>query len=102
VQTTGVEGAVLWVSVGEFSGTESLLYPIGPRIKVVVGTKITAEGLQDAVSVRISDPPEVLGHLPGRLRKQVVEFINLNRDTLLGHWRGELDAKEMLDLLQRV
>ena len=31
-ETTGIEGAVLWIFAGEFAGTE-----LGPRILVVIG-----------------------------------------------------------------
>lgn len=97
--TTGVDGAVIWVSVGEFAGSD---LQHGARIKVVVGTKITRDGLRDAISVRLTDPPEVLGSLPGRIQKQVVAFVNRNRAALLSHWNGEIDAKEMLDQLEKV
>ncbi len=96
--TTGVEGAVIWVSAGEFAGVD---IRHGPRIKVVLGNGITTEKLGDAVSVTITDPPRVLGSLPGAVRKQAVDFVNRNRDVLLRHWNGEIDAKEMLDLLQK-
>jgi len=98
-KTTGVDGAVIWVSAGEFSGAE---LQHGPRIKVVLGNKITTEGLSEAVTVRLTNPPEVLGTLPGHVQREVVEFVNRNREVLLRHWNGEIDAKEMLDLLQSV
>lgn len=98
-KTTGVEGAVIWISAGEFAGVD---VQHGPRIKVVVGEKITSEGLKDAVSIRLTDPPQALGTLPGRVKTQALRFAALNRDLLLRHWRGELDAKEVLDLLQSV
>jgi hypothetical protein len=96
---TGVEGAVIWISAGEFYGVDA---QHGPRIKVVLGNKITTEGLREAVSVRLTTPPVVLGELPGRVRKQVIQFVEKNRDVLLRHWNGELASKETLDLLERV
>lgn len=96
---TGVEGAVIWISAWEFYGVDS---QHGPRIKVVLGNKITTEGLRDAVSVRITDPPVVLGTLPGSIRKQVLRFVDRNRDVLLRHWNGELDSKDTLNLLEHV
>jgi hypothetical protein len=96
---TGIEGAVIWVSPGEFGGKDS---QHGPRIKVMLGNKVTTEGLDDAVSVRISDPPEVLGKLPGNVKKQVIKFVDLNRDVLLGHWKGETDTEEMLALIKSI
>lgn len=96
---TGVDGVVIWISAGEFYGVDA---QHGPRIKVVLGNKITTEGLREAVSVRITDPPVVLGDLPGKIRKQAVQFVEKNRKVLLRHWNGELDSKEMLNLLEHV
>ena len=97
--TTGVDGAIIWVSAGEFAGTNA---QHGPRIKVVLGNKITAESLNDSVTVTIAEPPIVLGPLPGAVRRQVVAFVKRNKDTLLKHWNGDIDTKEMLDLLKKV
>jgi hypothetical protein len=98
-QDTGVEGAIIWVSVGEFSGAD---LQHGPRVKVVPGNKITTENLQDAASVTITDPPRVLGTISGKIRRKVVAFVNQNRDTLLRYWNGELSTREMVGLIQRV
>ncbi|MFI5298984.1 MAG: hypothetical protein ACHREM_12880 [Polyangiales bacterium] len=54
------------------------------------------------MSVTITAPPEVLGDLPGKTEQQVVQFVELNRDTLLRYWDGELSTKEMLDLIRKV
>jgi hypothetical protein len=93
---TGIDGVVIWVSPGEFSGADS---QHGPRIKVMLGDKVTTEGLEEAVSVRLTNPPKVLGTLPAKVEKQVVKFINQNRNVLLGHWNGETDTEEMLKLI---
>jgi hypothetical protein len=98
-QDTGVEGAIIWISAGEFHGVDA---QHGPRVKVVLGNKITTEGLRGSVSVRITDPPVVLGKLPGNIRKKVAEFIDINRDVLLKHWNGELGSRATLDLLKHV
>ena len=96
--TTGVEGAVIWIFAGEFTGVE-----LGPRILVVIGgDKMSAEWLRDAVSVRLTTPPEVASELPCAVRRQVIEFAEKNRNVLLQHWNGELASKETLDLLQRI
>jgi hypothetical protein len=95
----GVAGAVIWVSAGEFAEADSHL---GPRIMVVLGDSIAAERLKHAVSVRLTDPPEVLGDLPAGVRQQVVTFCVVNRDVLLRHWRGGLSTREMLDLLESI
>ena len=98
-KTTGVEGAVIWISAGEFYGVDA---QHGPRIKVMLGDRITNEGLKEAVSVRLTNPPVVLGTLPSKTRKQVVQFVEKNLDILLRHWNGELDSKETLNLLEPV
>ena len=97
-ETTGVEDTVIWIFAGEFTGVE-----LGPRILVVIGgDKISAEWLRDAVSVRLTTPPEVVGILPGRIRRQIIEFVEKNRCVLLRHWNGELASRETLDLLERI
>jgi len=98
-QDSGVEGAIIWVSAGEFSGVD---IQHGPRIKVVVGNKLTTEGLKDSVPVRIATPPEVLGALPGNIKKQVIQFVNKNREILLQHWRGEISSREVLDRIEKI
>ena len=52
--------------------------------------------------MRLTDPPQVLGTLPGPIKKKVVEFVSRNRDALLQHWNFEIDSKELLDLLEAV
>lgn len=96
---TGVAGVVIWVSSGEFAGTES---QHGPRIKVMPGTKVTREGLQEAVLVTITNPPKVIGTLPAKLKKQVVEFVTVNREILLRYWNNDVSTREMLEGLTRV
>jgi hypothetical protein len=96
---TGVAGVVICVSSGEFAGTES---QHGPRVKVMPGTKVTREGLEDAVSVTITTPPRVIGTLPGKVRKEVVEFVNVNREILLRYWNNDASTREMLEGLTRV
>lgn len=93
---TGIDGAVIWVSPGEFGGADS---HHGPRINVMLGDKVTTEGLKVAVSVRLTNPLDVLGRLPANVEKQVVKFINKNRNVLVGHWKGETDTEEMLKLI---
>lgn len=91
-QDTGVEGAIVWISVGV-----GLRH--GPRLKVTVGAKPTR---QSGVTITITDPPRVLGTLPPKVKEQAVAFINRNRDVLLQHWRGELMSKEALSLLRPI
>lgn len=96
---TGVQGAAIWVSPGEFGGTDS---QHGPRVKVVLGEETTTEGLDTSVSVTITNPSRILGTLPGKIQRQVVPFIIKNRDVLLRHWRGELDSGDVFCLIERV
>jgi hypothetical protein len=98
-KTTGVEGVVIWISSGEFA-MANLQH--GPRINVVLGEKITTEGLQEAISVTITNNPQVLGKLPRSIKKQVLDFVKKNQDVLIQHWNGELDSKETLDRIQRI
>lgn len=94
---TGVEGAVVWCSSGEFEG-KSL--PHGPRLKVVLGSKVTHEGLVSACSVTLELHPRVIGgKLPAKTKRQTKEFIVRNLDTLLGYWTGELDTADMIEQL---
>jgi hypothetical protein len=96
-ETTGIAGVVLWIFAGEFAGAE-----LGPRIMVVVGDKISAELLRNAVTVRLTTPPEVMGEFPDAMRRQVIVFLERNRNVLLQHWDGELASREALDLLKRI
>ena len=94
---TGITGTVVWFSAGEFADPDPQL---GPRLLVVLGDDLKA-GWGEAVSVLLSDPPEVLGTLPPEVRRQVLAFVDKNRKALLGHWNGELSTRETLDLLER-
>jgi len=96
---TGVRRAVVWVAAGEFDDTGRHL---GPRLLVVLGDSIHADELRHAVGVRLTRLPHVLGVLPPEVARQVESFVTTNRDTLLRHWRGEIDTRETLDLLEKV
>jgi len=91
-----VDGTVIWISACEFAGDE---VQCGPRILVVPGDTIAADGLSRAVEVTTTSPPQVLGNLPTSVEVQVVRFVDLNRTALLRHWDGELDSAEMIALL---
>lgn len=97
-ETTGVRGAVLWVSAGEFGKRNS---KHGPRLLVVPGNTVKAERLKDAVAVPLTSPPEIVGTLPPKLRRQVARFIDANREVLLQHWNGQLDSKQVMGMLKR-
>lgn len=100
-EDTGVSGAVIFVSSGEFEGKKS---QHGPRVKVMVGNKVSSEALRKAVTVSISDPPRIIGDgkLSPALRKKVFTFITENKDTLLGYWQFNLTTREMLDAIEPI
>ena len=97
--TTGVAGAVLWVSSGDPSGDH---HHVGPRLWVVLGDTINPKALADAVIVKLTDPPDVLGTLPPEVAGQVTRFIEANLVVLLDYWDTAISTREMLDLLKRV
>jgi len=94
---TGIKGVVLWVSAGEFEGKEC---KHGARIKVVVGSKITAEGLKNSTTVTLTNPPKVIGELPARIEKKVIDFVNVNRSVLLKYWKNKISTREMLENIE--
>jgi hypothetical protein len=96
---TGISGVLIWISSGEYSGTK---IQHGPRVKVMMGTKLSKEAVSKAVTVRLTDPPEVLGVLPGKLKKQVLQFLTMNREVLIRYWKFEIGTIELGRLLQRV
>jgi len=98
-EDTGIEGVIIWVSSGEYSGT-ALQH--GPRIKVMQGTKLNKGAVENAVTVRLTDPPEVLGKLPTRGKKKVLAFVTLNREVLIQYWKFEIGTLELGRLLQKV
>ena len=96
---SGVEGAVVWVSAGEFACDHAAR---GRRLLVVLGESLAPELLTDAVEIPLTGGPEATGDLPEWVARQVVAFVVRNRDVLLRHWNCELSSDEMLDLLVRV
>jgi hypothetical protein len=98
-ETTGIDGAVIWMFSGEPTRSAS---PLGPRILVTVGEVLMIESLAHAVAVRLSPRPEVVGALPPGVMVKAVEFAQVNRDVLLRYWSGEMSTRSALDLLERV
>lgn len=96
---TGVEDAVVWVSSGEFGGKDC---QHGARIKVVLGSKITSDGLDNAATVTLTDPPQVVGALPAKVKKKVLLFIKKNRSTLLNYWDGKISTREMINGIVKI
>lgn len=98
-RATGIAGVIIWLSWGQSSGAE---LKHGPRIKVIMGDKLTVEAINKAVSVKLTDPPQVIGTLPGKLKQQVLRFIELNRQALIDHWKGTTDTQEFGSAIQKI
>jgi hypothetical protein len=96
---TGIDGIVIWVSGGEFEGKDS---QHGPRIKVMLGNKITTEGLNQATTVTLTNPSKVIGKLPSKIEKKVLSFLKKNQATLLSYWKNEISTKEMIQRIEKV
>ena len=96
---TGVSGAVIWVSAGEFEGKGS---PHGPRIKVMQGNRVTTEGLETATTITLANPIKVIGKLPINVQKQAIQFVQLNQKLLLRYWNTEVSTREFLDALEKI
>ena len=69
--STGVDGAVVWVACGDFSADEGHL---GPRILVVPGAGLSMESLAHAVAVTLSTPAVVVGALPAAVSRKSAEL----------------------------
>lgn len=74
----------------------------GPRIKVMLGHKVTTEALAGAVTVTLQDPPKVLGDLPAKVEQQVIKFCQMNRKVLLKYWAGSLSTLQALTQIKKV
>jgi hypothetical protein len=96
--STGVDGAI-WCSAGEFMRPPS---PRGPRILIVPGEWSARQGLERAIEVRLANRAEVLGTLPPKVARQVVRFVEKNRELLLSHWKLENSSGVLFELLERV
>lgn len=99
-KSTGVDGAILWVSAGEFEGKESQQ---GPRVKVILGQgRVTMEALQKAPSVKIKDGSLIQGRLKGSLLKKIQMFLDLNRTVLLDYWNQKIDTVQMAQEIKKI
>jgi hypothetical protein len=98
---TGIEGVVIFVSAGRFEGKRSTH---GPRIKVMLGVRVTEDTLDQAIVVSIADKPKVLvGEFPNaRLQSKVFKWVIKNKDTLLDYWIGDIDTVDMVEALKKV
>jgi hypothetical protein len=54
-------------------------------------------------SVSVESPVQVVaGHLDDKQLRLVSEWIDLNRDTILKHWRNEMSSKRVANLLKPI
>lgn len=97
-QDTGVLGAIVWVSTKEAYGKA---VQHSPRLKVMLGTKLTHESLQGAATVTLLAPSRVIGKLPATTKRQALQFIALNRDILLQYWEFEIGTPELVRGIRR-
>ena len=95
---TGIKGVVLWLSAHWITGEFDVIH--GAKIKVVLGSKITAKGLKNSTTVTLTDPPKVIGELPAKIEKKVIDFVNINRSVLLKYWKNKISTREMLENIE--
>jgi hypothetical protein len=68
------------------------------RVKVAEGRRPVF-----MASVSVESPVQVLaGHLDDAQLRLVSEWIDLNLDIILKHWRNEMSSKQALNLLKRI
>lgn len=95
-ENSGIKGAELWLAAGEYSINE---VERGPKLFVTLGERLTFDAFVNGVSVTLEDPPRVLGALPSDVARGAVDFVERNRETLLAHWRGDLDSFDVIKRL---
>jgi hypothetical protein len=68
------------------------------RVKIAEGRRPVF-----VASVSVESPVQVVaGHLSEKQLRLVAEWIDLNRDTILKHWRNEIDAVTASNLLKSI
>lgn len=83
----------VWISS---QGEDQLQH--GPRVKVAEGRRPVF-----IASVSVEPPVQIVaGHLTDKQLGLVAEWIDLNRDTILKHWRNEISSKTALNLLKPI
>lgn len=76
-----------------------------PRLKIQGNYKDRVSSKTELISVSISDDPQVLVKRPNLEisssdLKEVLEFIKVHKDTLLGHWNGDLSTSDVLAIFK--
>ncbi|SRR5579871_4724319 len=73
-----------------------------PRIKVAIDPPTDLDRFGNNAAVAIEDGRVLAGELPSRVRKQVLEFLDLNRQALLDYWEQRIDDDELKDRLKPI
>jgi hypothetical protein len=92
-RTTGLMMTV-WAGPGDGSHA--------PRIKVNMAHGERMNMANTAVVAIQPQPHLIAGHLTTQDLAMVSAWIDLNREALLAHWRGEIDGAEMAARAQRI
>jgi hypothetical protein len=72
------------------------------RIKVAIDPPDSLDPAGESASFTIHDGEVVAGNPPIWLRKQVAQFIALNREALMDLWEGRIDSGELGDRLRPI
>jgi hypothetical protein len=72
-----------------------------PRIKIAIDPPNSFNETCENASIAIHDFGIKGAHVPPRLAQQAEQFIERNRDVLLGYWNGDFDTTELLQRLRR-
>jgi hypothetical protein len=72
------------------------------RIKVAIDPPDTLDVTAVTASVAVHDGSLVAGKLPPALLRQVQQFIDLNRQSLLDYWANKIDTAELARALKAV
>lgn len=72
----------------------------GPRLKVFKDKRPQGENF----TVTIEDKPRTTGKVfvDAKELKRIIEFIHLNKETLIAHWNFDTSAKDMLNSIVKL
>ena len=94
-KSTGLKNLVVWLS----GGGDRLQH--GARIKVVKGKKFKPEL---SSTVPLFGKPRIIGNadLSQDDFAELLNWINLNRTTILKYWNDEISTEEMISLIKKI
>jgi len=72
------------------------------RVKLAIDPPDSVDPRSKTASVAIGDATVVAGDVPPRLREQVRQFLEANRDVLLDYWEYRIDTEELRRRLKSV